>query len=115
LVINHCTRLDLWWITSIKSRTLGKYRFDTSSRVIEVIVYSSKGNAFIRDVYIYEADHNPTERRLFAAGLPAPEIIKYTYTLDSQGNWIKRVAENTLADKDRTLRIEFTYRKISYY
>lgn len=69
----------------------------------------------VRDLYTYEADHNPTERRLFGAGNPIPQIIKYTYTLDSQGNWIRRVAENTLGNKDRTQRIEVTYRKIEYY
>lgn len=92
-----------------------KSRFDASGRVIEKIGYTIQGVAVTRNVYTYEVDNNPREERLVTTGIPNPQIVKYTYVLDSQGNWIKRIAENTLADSARTQRIEVTYRKISYY
>ena len=92
-----------------------KYRFDSSRRLIEKISYTLQGTVAGRDVYTYGTDHNPTERKLFSAGNPTPQVIKYTYTLDLRGNWIKRVAENTLANPARTQTVEVTYRKVSYY
>ena len=92
------------------------YQFDVGGRLTEKISYTIQGDVAVRDVYTYGTDrHHPTERRLFGFGRPTPQTIKYTYTLDSQGNWIKRVEENTLANHERTVRIKITYRKISYY
>jgi hypothetical protein len=91
------------------------YRFGTGGRLAEKIFYTTQGDVAVRDVYTYGADRHPTERRLYGFGNPTPQTIKYTYTLDSQGNWIKRVEENTQANQERTQRITITYRKISYY
>jgi hypothetical protein len=91
------------------------FRFDAGGRVAERILYTLQGGVAVRDVHVYGAGRHPTERRLYGFGNPTPQIIKYTYTLDPQGNWIKRVEENTLANQERTQRMKVTYRKISYY
>jgi hypothetical protein len=92
-----------------------EYRLDKLGRLAEKILYTLKGGVAVRDIYVYGIDRLPLERQLYSFGNPKAQIIKYAYTLDAQGNWIKRVEENTLANQDRTQRIKVTYRYISYY
>lgn len=92
-----------------------KYQFDTNNRLVETIAYTVQGSIAIKDVYEYGVGRFPTERRLYLTGNPTPQVIKYNYILDEQGNWIKRIEDNTLANQDRTQLTKITYRKISYF
>jgi hypothetical protein len=92
-----------------------RHRFDADGRLIETILYTSKGVEAIKSVYVYGTERHPSERRIYAAGSSQGQVIRYTYTLDSRGNWIKRIEENSLTNKDGSPRIEITYREILYY
>lgn len=92
-----------------------KYRLSSTFRLMEKISYTPEGVEVGTDVYDYGTDLNPTQQRLATLGNPLAQTINYSYTLDPQGNWIKRVAENVLANPTQTTRLEVTYRKISYY
>jgi len=92
-----------------------KYIFGTDNRLLERVDFTTRGVAMSSDKYIYGMERLPIERDLIVKGNPLQQTLKYTYTLDAQGNWIKRITENTPAIKDAAPSIEVEYRKISYY
>lgn len=91
------------------------YVFDKDNRLLARTMLTLDGRDMITDKYIYGSGNMYTERRMILAGNPRPQIFKYSYETDSQGNWIKQNAENTLADAGATKKNEIIYRKISYY
>lgn len=92
-----------------------QYIFDKSGRIIERLVFDTNGGEVFKDVYVYGTEQLPTEKQLAMAGNPPGQIFKYKYTLDSQGNWTKQIAEITILKKADEPKTEVTYRKISYY
>jgi hypothetical protein len=92
-----------------------KFIFDRDNRLSERIMLTTNGKVVSTDKYIYGEQKLPTERRLSLLGNPRLQIIKYSYELDAQGNWIKRTAEKMMANAAADKETEVTYRKISYY
>lgn len=92
-----------------------RYVFDAEGRLAESVLYTPGGRPGLRAVYTYGAGRHPEGARHYAASDPAPEVTRYTYTLDARGNWTKRVADTTLADGKGTRRIRVTYRHLGYH
>jgi len=93
-----------------------KYIFGDNNRLLETVDYTmDDGKESTRDKNIYATERLPIQRVLITRGSPLKETIKYTYTLDEQDNWTKRVSEDTLADKNGTTIFRVEYRKITYY
>lgn len=93
-----------------------KYIFGDDNRLLETIDYfSDNGEEATHDKNIYKDKRLPIQCVLITKGIPFKETIKYNYTLDEQGNWTKRVSEDTLADKNGTTISRVEYRKITYY
>jgi hypothetical protein len=92
-----------------------KYVFDKENRLVEKLSGGSNGIAAFITKYVYGTGKLPTERRGFIAGNPVPQVFKYVYELDAQGNWTKQTAETTLAKEGAEATTEITYRKITYY
>lgn len=93
-----------------------KYIFGDNNRLLETVDYFiDTGTEATHDKYIFGDERLPIQRVLTTKGYPYKETIKYTYTLDEQGNWTKRISEDTLADKNGTVIYRVEYRKITYY
>lgn len=92
-----------------------KYIFDEDGRLLAKVMLTLQGEEGTRDTYIYKSERLPAERRLSMAGTLRMQVIKYTYELDAQGNWVKRTEENTWADAKATKEWKVSYRKITYY
>jgi hypothetical protein len=92
-----------------------QYIFDKDYRLLASVMLTLEGQEGSRDSYIYESGRLPVQRRLSMAGNPRLQVIKYTYKLDTRGNWIKRTEENTWADAKATKEWKVTYRQVTYY
>jgi hypothetical protein len=93
-----------------------KYIFGDDNRLLETVDYFiNTGEEATHDKNIYGEERLPIQRVLTTKGMPFKETIKYTYTLDDQGNWTKRISEDSLGDKNGTVIFRVEYRKISYY
>ena len=69
----------------------------------------------VRTTFTYDSGPHPTERNNVDF-FGNKTSVRYTYTLDTLGNWIKRVEEVTLLrPAGKTERTEVTYRNIRYY
>lgn len=91
-----------------------KYFFDSSNRLLKKVFFSSEGRELNVDEYYYrEADH-PSDVVILYRG-NAIQFLKYTYELDSHGNWTKRIEYSKPVNPQQPERTTVTYRKISSY
>lgn len=90
--------------------------YNTSGLRTERRMYNKQG-LFARRTYTYGADSNPIEEAEFD---PKGDLVgkqRYTYELDSTGNWIKRVtlSQGMSDGKPVSEPAEVTYRTITYF
>jgi len=91
-----------------------KYFFDNQNRLIRKIVLSEQGNEVNTYEYSYTSNGLPSSLLLTQHGRLL-ELIKYTYELDSKGNWTKRTGQISTSMVRTPPKAEVAYRKISYY
>lgn len=92
-----------------------KYIFGSDNLLLERIDYTTEGVEVSNYKYVYGTERLPLEQDFSAKGSKLKQTLKFTYTLDAQGNWTKRVTENTPALKDAKPSVYVEYRKIEYY
>jgi hypothetical protein len=77
--------------------------------------YQSNGIAIYRQTFTYDDGRNATSMRKYSQDGSLVHEEKYTYELDSTGNWIKRISTRSLKNKSKFEAREVTYRKIIYF
>lgn len=91
-----------------------KYVFDKTNRLIKKIVLSSDGREVMTFEYFFRSTGFPSDLVITSGGR-ALQMLKYTYEVDSHGNWTKRTAEERSTNPQFAPRTRVTYRKISYF
>ena len=92
------------------------FTYDTKGRATEKRIYNKQG-LFARRTYSYVDGVNPAEEAEYDSkgGLVGKQ--RYSYELDSTGNWVKRVTSTlgTSNGKPVSEPVRFTHRTIAYY
>ena len=90
--------------------------YDARGRCTERRLYNKQG-LFARRTYTYAADANPIEEAEYDPKGALVGRQTYSYELDSDGNWIKRITstQGISNGKPVTEPADATYRTITYY
>jgi len=92
------------------------YVYDSKGRCTEKRLFNKQGR-FARRTYAYKNDDNPTEEAEFdpKGGLVGKQ--SYSYELDSNGNWTKRITSRDMVSNGKQVSepAEVTYRTITYF
>lgn len=75
----------------------------------------TNGMAIYRQTFTYDDGRNATRMRRYSQDGSLIHEEKYSYELDSTGNWIKRLSSRSLKNESKFEAREGTYRKTTYF
>jgi TonB family protein len=103
-------------VTTLEGSPVSKeeWKYNAKGQHIEAQGFDEKGEKTFRGVYAYDAKGMLSTSTLYDSQNKVVAKKTFTYELDAQGNWVKRITSKTL-DNGTAEPVEAIYRSITYY